>query len=97
MKLNEVITKCEESEKKIYLRSNVLNQSKGLTEFVKMVEKEAESNGVRFEIVGGSVKNVIPYKQDNWSKINTYFEDAKQVLFKNYVEFVYDNDYIISR
>lgn len=76
----------------IYLRSNVLNQAKGLTDFIKEVEAKAQREGVNFSIIGASVYDVIPYEEKNRGETIIHEED-KEILFKGYISFIYDNEY----
>lgn len=93
MLFKEIENKAKELQNKRYYRSNALNQNKGLTDFIKELEKQAKEKNIYFDIVGGSPKLVIPYKTDNWGKNSLYFEDEKEVLFTEYVGFIYDNFY----
>lgn len=93
MLFKEIENKAKELQNKRYYRSNVLNQNKGLTDFIKELEKQAKEKNIYFDIVGGSPKIVIPYKTDNWNKNSVYFEEDKEVLFVGYLSFIYDNFY----
>lgn len=93
MLFKEIENKAKELQNKRYYRSNVLNQNKGLTDFIKELEKQAKEKNIYFDIVGGSPKIVIPYKTDNWNKNSVYFEEDKEVLFIGYLSFIYDNFY----
>jgi hypothetical protein len=93
MRFKEIENKTKELQNKRYYRSNVLNQNKGLTDFIKELEKQANEKNIYFDIVGGSPKLVIPYKTDNWNKNSVYFENDQEVLFVGYVGFIYDNFY----
>lgn len=96
MLTNEILKTAEEMAKtknlKRYLRSNVLNQSKGLTDFIKAVEAKAQSEGVNFLIIGASINEVIPYEQ-NANGLMIHHEEDKEFLFKSYVSFIYNNEY----
>lgn len=93
MLFNEIKQQAEQMQNKRYYRSNVLNQNKGLTDFIKELEKRAKEKNIYFDIVSGSPKLVIPYKTDNWGKNITYFENDKEILLISYVGFIYDDHY----
>lgn len=96
MLTNEILKIAEEMAKtknlKRYLRSNVLNQSKGLTDFIKAVEAKAQSGGISFSIISASVYEVIPYEQTARGQA-IYHEEDKEFLFRDYVSFIYNNEY----
>lgn len=96
MFVSEILKTAEEIAKtknlKRYLRSNVLNQSKGLTDFIKEVEAKAQRDGVSFSILGASVYEVIPYERTRRDE-TIYHEEDKEFLFINYVSFIYNDDY----
>ncbi len=96
MLTNEIIKTAEEMAKtknlKRYLRSNVLNQAKGLTDFIKAIEAKAQSEGASFSIINASVYEVIPYEQNNKGE-SIHHEEAKEILFTSYISFIYNNEY----
>lgn len=82
----------EKTIKKIYLRTNELNQAKGLTDFIVELEKKAKEKNVYFNIISCSPKIVIPYEYKNFTE-KVLHEDETEILIHQYVGFIYDNYY----
>lgn len=94
MTFKEIKKQAEQKEVKRYLRSNELNQAKGLTDFIKDLEKQAKEKNIYFDIIGGNVKTIIPYERKNiYNNETITHETKKEILFNNYVCFIYDNFY----
>jgi len=96
MTFKEIKQQAEEKQVKRYYKSNVLNQNKGLTDFIKELEQQAKEKNIYFDIVGGSPKLVIPYTEikQGFKTIETVkHEEDKEILFTGYIAFIYDNFY----
>ena len=93
MELMKIMQKAQETANKRYYRTNVLNQHKGLTDFVKLLEEKAKNENINFEIMSCSVHEVIPYEVDNWGENRIFHEDEKEILLGSYVGFMWGDDY----
>lgn len=93
MELNRIMQKAKETATKRYYRTNVLNQHKGLTDFVKLLEEKAKKENIYFEIMKCSVHEVIPYEVDNWGENKIFHENETEFLLGSYVGFMWGDDY----
>ena len=101
MKKNQIKLIFEELKKKLdngdpccrYLRSNKLNQTKGITLFINKVEEEAKKEKAFFEIISASVKNVIPCRYKNNYNTDIEILEEKAFFGFEYVGFIYNNIY----